>query len=272
MLSVVALGLALPLNANDLFGPNDHERIVSKTENPTVFKIEYPYMTVFHDCTTKLPRMAIALVSQRDQKSIAQPSTVYFESQLPPACQPNTSIKVGQNFARFKSANKLSKHLPERLIPMAATSIVQGTTYVNDTHTYKTTNFFPSTIEMKYGPWYQYSQFVQCLRSQTKFVMVNGLIHNDKSNDLYVEHNAFSTPDFVWSALLLPNGDSFSFIFSNKDMPNRTITTDIRRYLVNLETLEKTLGFPIPMAETFNKKQVIGQLPNNKALVGCTGY
>lgn len=271
-LSLVALSMSAAANSNlpeNLFGPNDHKAKVSATGDQTVVMVEYPGKKVFHDCNTGLPRMAIQYVQKLDQIQGIQSGTLYFEREIPPRCQPKQDIRIGINALRLYNDKGTTTHQISRLIPLAATSITETGRYIDDAIGFKTTNLFPVVREFANGPHRKYQQYVQCLRGQTDFLLINGLIHTEKPDPFLYEKFGVITPDFFWSVFLLPNKQSFAFLFSNQQTSTRSMAADIVRYQISLESLERTLAITIPHSERYDKKLVDPNFPINKQLSAC---
>lgn len=257
---------------SNLFGPEDYPAKVSPTGDPTVFLVEYPSKKVYHDCNTGLPRMAIQYVSRVDQSTSVISNELFFEKSLSPSCQPNQNTRVGVNSMRIYDENGLTTHQMVRLIPFSASSYVVNGVYESDSVATKTTNLFPAVREFASGPYYRYQQYLQCLRSQTDFLLVNGVINTEKPNQYLLNEFNIAPADFMWSAILLPNGSSIGFLFSNQKTKTRTMNSNIARNILSLEMLEKTLKFQIPMTSKHDKKTVAVELPVNKSLTGCRDF
>ena len=262
-----AANFASPIN---VFGPSDHKVNVSQTGDPKVFLIEYPGKKVFHDCETGLPRMAIQYVQKLDQPQSGTAGTLYFERQLPPSCQPKQNIRIGINALRIHNERGTTTHQISRLIPFSATAIYEAGLYRDDTVGFKTTNMFPVVREFANGPLVKYQQVVQCLRGQTDFLLLNGLIHRSKPDPFIKQEFGITPPDFFWSVMLLPNRQSFAFLFSNQQTTSRSMAQDIMRYQVSIEALERTLNITIPHTERYDKQKTDPNIPINKAIQSCS--
>lgn len=254
---------------SNLFSNDAADAKVTATGDPNVFLIDYPGKKVYHDCVTGLPRMAIQYVSRVDQNTSIISNGLYYEKQLPPNCQPKQNTRVGVNAMRIYDENGLTTHQMVRLIPFSATSYVVSGVYEKDSVAMKTTNLFPAVREFATGPYFRYQQYLQCLRSQTDYLLINGVISSQKPDEYLLSEFNLAPADYMWSAILLPNGSSIGFLFSNQQTKTREMNSNISRNILSLAMLEKTLKFQIPMSSKHDKDKIVFELPVDKKLAGC---
>jgi hypothetical protein len=251
-------------------GPQRYFGEVKPTGDMNVFAIEYDTTFVYMDCIARIPRMAMANVRKHDQNITSRSNEVYFERSLKPECQPKTTIEQGGNYAQLFNEEGYVYYNNGNLIPQSAINIADNTTYANNINAMKVTNFFPIHRQLSSGPWETYTTYIQCLRANTSFALINGLIMPKQPNtELYGDYGIL-IPEFVWSAILLPNKTIQVFMFSNSPTTRGVMTSDIKRYIITAASLERVIGFTLPNTGGYNKEQPVANINLDMSKIGCT--
>lgn len=250
------------------FVPESIKAEAKPTGDPNVYLVEYADKKVFMDCSKRAPRMAIARVYKQEAYSDMTSSNIFYERELPTKCQPTASLATGINYSTMFDEARYSKHLNAKLIPEPATGLVDGLRYEIDPVSDSITNHFPALKEFYYGPLINYNKYIQCLRANTSFTLINGLIYGD--NNSYKSTYGIDTPDFMWSVILLPNGLSQTYLFSNSPTRGREMNMNIERYVVSINELETTLGYKLPVGDRRNRNTVTPKLQINMKSPACS--
>jgi endonuclease G len=198
-----------------------------------ILKLDYAGFTVWLDCAQRGP-VKFRYNAQHDTGNEARVASFRLDPQVPPKCQQFSAAAYGNGYDR-------GHQVPANHLDASEVSIRQSNFM---------TNILPQVAQMNRGAWLLTEEIVECYRDIDELLVLGGTIwgHNP-ADDFFLESHGVATPDAFWKVIIRGTGQNERAIAWIVPNTAQATKSNLDRYLVSIDELERVTGEKIPVAD-----------------------